>query len=420
MKKLSVLAKMAWKNLMRNKRRTGLLLLVLSFGACCLILVGGFLDDLMVHMREDFIHTQTGHIQISRIGYASEGSSSPLDYSIKEFSSLKRELQQINHVSEVVPRVKLLGVASGGEASLSVQLIGVDPVAELKMGGYQHTKNSNASFQVVEGRALRSGDDGIAVAGQSLIKSLSMKLGREIKFLTMRKEGALDGTGFSLTGSFVTFMKAFDERTLFVPIQSAQKLLGSQDTVTYVLLLLDKTENTEKVLADLKQWIHAKGLPLEALAWYEQAEYYHQCRVFLDTIFRSVMVLFGAIFAFTLYNMINLAIKERTKEFGTMMALGNDRNLILGMILLEAVFLGICGAILGALLGIALGSVVSWIGIPMPPPPQGTAPYQALIALSPHLILYTMGLTVLSCAVGAMIPACKSSRTRIVAALGYA
>jgi putative ABC transport system permease protein len=288
------------------------------------------------------------------------------------------------------------------------------------MGGYRHTDDSDASFQVSEGRALKTGDENIAVAGKSLLRSLSLKLGRDIDFLTMRKEGALDGTGFSLVGSFVTFMKAFDERTLFVPIQTAQKLLGSPDTVTYLLLLLDRTENTEKTLAEIKRWIRGKGLPFEALAWHEQAEYYHQCRLFLDTIFRSVMLLFGAIFAFTLYNMINMAIKERTKEFGTMMALGNDRNLILGMILLEAVFLGLSGAIFGAILGGGLGTVISWIGIPMPPPPQGSEPYQALIALSPRLILYTMGLTVASCVVGAVLPAFQSSRQRIVAALGFA
>lgn len=419
MKILSALSKIAWRNLLRNKRRTGLLMAALSFGACCLILVGGFLDDLMVHMREDFIHTQTGHIQISRAGYAQEGSSSPMDYSIANFSALRKELQGMDHVVEVVPRLKLLGVASAGDSSLSVQLIGVDSAAEARMGGYRHTEDSKASFDVSEGRNLHASDQREAIAGKSLLKSLSLKLGSDINFLTVRKEGALDGTEFSLVGSFVTFMKAFDERTIFVPLSAAQRLLGSPDTVTYALLLLDRTENTEKSLVEIQQWIRSKHLPFEALAWHEQAEYYHQCRLFLDSIFRSVMLLFAAIFAFTLYNMISMAIQERNREFGTMMALGNDRNWILGMILLEAVYLGAIGAVLGAILGIGFGTLISWIGIPMPPPPQGSEAYQALIALSPSLILKTMGLTLTSCVLGAILPALRSSRKRIVAALGY-
>ena len=409
-----LLSKMAWRNLFRNRRRTGLMLLILATGACSLMLVGGFLDDLMVHMREDFIHTQNGHLQISRPGFADEGSSSPEDFLIDGYSSLASLLAEVEHVETVAPRLKLLGMASGGGASLAVQLIGVDPRAELKMSGYRHTERSNASVEVVEGRALEETDTASVFAGHSLVKTLSMKGGDRLNFLTARKEGALDGRDYAVVGSFRTFMKAFDERTAFVPLKEAQKLIGRPDAVTYALLLLDETARTDRVRARIQRLLSERRLKFDVIPWYEQADYYHQCRSFLDRIFRSVILLMAAIFAFTVSSTMTVAIQERTRELGTMMALGNQRNTILGTLLIEAAALGVLGALLGILAGWGLGALISAIGIPMPPPPQGSAPYEAVIQVSAPLIFKTAGLTIASSLFGALLPAFRGSRKPIL------
>jgi putative ABC transport system permease protein len=117
--------------------------------------------------------------------------------------------------------------------------------------------------------------------------------------------------------------------------------------------------------------------------------------------------------------MMNLALQERTREFGTMMAIGNDRSIIFSTILTESFLLGTAGALFGALLGYGSGALVSAIGIPMPPPPQGSAPYEALIHFSNPLFLETMALTVLSAVLGALIPGIRSSRMPILDALAY-
>lgn len=419
MTRLLCLTKLAWRNLFRNKRRTALTLLILTLGNSALILVGGFLDDLMVHMREDFIHTQNGHIQISRPGFIEEGVSSPLDYLIDDFSQLSTLLAGEDHVVHVVPRLKLLGVASAGRSSVAVQLIGVDPAAESFLGQYRHTKNSTRSVQIVKGRPLDPRDVNASVIGHGLLKNLSLQIDDPVNFLMVRQEGALDGNYYAIAGSFQTFMKAFDERTMFVPLEAAQGLVGRSDVVNSILLLLDRTELTDRVSSRIRDLLKENRLPFEAIPWHEQADYYHQCRLFLDKIFTAVMTLMMAIFAFTVSNVMTLALRERTREFGTMMALGNYRTTIFLTILIESIFLGLLSAVLGLLWGYSFGQLISWIGIPMPPPPQGTAGYEAVIALSSPLFVKTAVLTVLSPLVGAIIPAFRCSRTTIVGALSY-
>src|SRR5262249_23111574 len=159
-------------------------------------------------------------------------------------------------------------------------------------------------------------------------------------------------------------------------------------------------------------------LPLEAIPWYRQADYYHQCRSFLDKIFTAVIVLMAAIFAFTVSNVMTLVLRERTPEFGTMMGLGDYRSTIFFTLLVGSILLGLIAAALGLATGYALSRGISFIGIPMPPPPQGSAPYEAVIALSWPLFLKTAALTIFSPVVGALIPALQCSRTPIIRALG--
>jgi len=416
---LMKLAKLAFRNLFRNKRRTGLLLLILAIGSSSLIIVGGFLDDLMVHMREDFIHTQNGHIQVSRMGFVEEGVSSPLDFLIDDFPRLSRLLLEEKHVVQVIPRLKLRGIASAGQSSIAVQLIGVQPSAEASMGEYRHTKKSNASFQIMDGRNLNQDDKSAAVVGGALLKNLFLSVNGSINFLTVRQAGALDGGDYSVVGSFQTFMKSFDERTMMIPLDAAQKILGKADAVNSIFLILDSTDRTDPVLSRIRTLLKEHQLTYEVIPWYQQADYYHQCRSFLDKIFTSVILLMMAIFAFTVSNVMTLVLRERTREFGTMMALGNYRVTIFGMILIEAVFLGALSATLGLMTGYLLSQLISWIGIPMPPPPQGTAGYEAVIALSWPLLAKVALLTVLAPIVGAVIPAIQCTRNSIVRALGY-
>jgi len=266
------LAGISFRNIFRNKRRTGLLLLILAAGSSALILVGGFLDDLMVHMREDFIHTQNGHIQISQPGFVEGGISAPLDYLIEDYSKVAK-LVQGEHVAHVIPRLKLRGMASAGRASLAVQLIGVDPELETYMGGYRHTKRSDKSFQITSGRDLNGTDLNSAVLGGALLKNLYLQVNGSVNFISMRKAGALDGGDYAVVGSFQTFMKAFDERTMMIPLQSAQSIIGKPDAVNSILLLLDRTDRTDAIVERIRAILKEHHLPFEVIPWHQQADY---------------------------------------------------------------------------------------------------------------------------------------------------
>jgi putative ABC transport system permease protein len=195
--------------------------------------------------------------------------------------------------------------------------------------------------------------------------------------------------------------------------------MGLSDEVHTLLVLLDETERTN----DLRQILAARlGISkrgLELKTWEEAGDYYRQSKAMLDRIFTVIQLIVCIVFFFSIANTLNMALHERIREFGTMMAIGNGRPTIFGVILLEASFMGLLGAVLGLLVGAGTAHAVSAMGIEMPPPPNGSNPYAAMISLSEPLLWRTFLISFGSTIVSAIPPAFRFCRCPIVEALGY-
>jgi putative ABC transport system permease protein len=116
-------------------------------------------------------------------------------------------------------------------------------------------------------------------------------------------------------------------------------------------------------------------------------------------------------------NSINMAIKERVGEFGTLMALGDTRSAIFFQIIKENILLGLMGAGLGVIIGVLLGWVISAIGIDMPPPPNSDVGYTAYVRLAPRIISLTFVIGLLATVLAALLPAYRVSRIPLADAL---
>jgi hypothetical protein len=111
------------------------------------------------------------------------------------------------------------------------------------------------------------------------------------------------------------------------------------------------------------------------------------------------------------------AVFERVGEFGTMMALGNRSMFILRLIVLESALLGLIGSALGVLIGIGLALGISAIGIPMPPPPNASMGYEALIRVVPQVLLAAAAVGLGAPVLAAVIPAIRVIRVPVAQAL---
>ncbi|MFH0811723.1 MAG: ABC transporter permease [Pseudomonadota bacterium] len=404
-----LLLRLAFRNIFRNRLRSIITLLAIIFGSVSLILVGGFIEDGYYKLRESLIHSQLGHIQIYKKGYYEKGSQKPFDYLIEDYNNIKEEILKIPQVKNVTFRLGFSGLLSTGDTTYSFIGQGVDPEGEQDLSRY---------VGLEKGEFLSNDAPYEAILGRGLASSFNAGVGDSLIILTNTKDGAINALDIAVRGIFYSFSKEYDDRALKLPLTAAQKLLNT-DAVQAMVVILNDTGDTNLVKERLQNLFATKRLALEIKTWSDLADYYHKLVQLYNSQFAVLKVIISIIVIMSIFNAMNMSIVERTREIGTIMALGTKPNGVLGLFLLEGSLIGVIGGGIGVALGIVLAKVISWVGIPMPPAPGSMVGYTAAIAVVPRVVISAFLLSVLSAALSAFYPAFKASRSNIAEALRH-
>jgi putative ABC transport system permease protein len=397
--------KLALRNVFRHKTRTTFTLAAIAFGVVSLVVSGGLVDDFFIQLREATIHSQFGHLQVYKSGYYAMGSRAPYRYMINDPGETMERVRTIDHVADITPRVNFSGLMTNSRAMVPVIGEGVDPRRELKLSTY---------IRMTAGNHLAQDMRYAIIVGQGLADALKLKIGDNATLLLNTREGALNSLDFDVVGIFQTFSKEYDDRAVRIPLAAAQELLDTK-AVHSLVFALDDTAHTSEVAQRVSALL--PNDQFEIKTWYELADFYQKA---VDLYRRYFIVLRLIILGMVLLgvaNSVNMTIYERTGEFGTLMALGNRRQLIVRLVLAENIILGLLGSGAGVLLGILIALAISAIGIPMPPMPNTNSGYTAAIHVVPGEIEMSFVVGLLATFIAAILPAWRASRTPVVDAL---
>ena len=178
---------------------------------------------------------------------------------------------------------------------------------------------------------------------------------------------------------------------------------------------LEDTKATDAVADYLKRVLPQDEF--EVRTWFDLAEFYRKTVELYRRQFGLLQLIILIMIVLSVANSVNMAIFERTGEFGTLMALGDRRRDVFRLIMVENILLGLIGAVLGVAAGSVLAIGISGVGIPMPPPPNSNTAYTALIRLQPMLICVAFVIGVLATILAALLPARRASRLSVIEAL---
>jgi putative ABC transport system permease protein len=276
------------------------------------------------------------------------------------------------------------------------------------------------SPRIESGRDLNAQSNGEveALVGVGVARSMSVKVGDGLTILAVTADGALNGIDVQIAGIVNTGFKDLDDRYLRITLRSAQRLLQT-DRVTNLVVGLDNTENTDLVAASLTPQLKGLAQPMVLRKWIELAAYYKQVR----TLFSGIFVFLGVIVFFMVLmasvNTLLMAMFERTREIGTMLAMGTPRMWIVLLFMAEATVTGLFGATAGVLLGNLLGVGLNASGLHLPPPPGTDVPMAFKILHVPSLMIGCSLLVVVSLALASILPAVRASRLQIAEALAH-
>jgi putative ABC transport system permease protein len=396
--------RLALRNVFRHGTRTAITLVAVAFGVAGLIVSGGFVHDIFLQLGEAVIHSNSGHLQVSRAGFQEQGARSPSRYLIQDAAGLGSRVAALPGVADTMARVSFAGLLNNGRSDLAIVGEGVEPEHEARLGTYT---------RIVSGRQLRRGEQG-AMVGQGVAQALKLTPGDHITLIVSTAEGATNTVDLDVVGVFQTFSKDYDARAVRVPLEVAQEATQSAG-VNVIVVTLERTSDTPAVAAALRQRLAGQGL--EVWTWQQLNDFYAKTVELYDRQFAVLRLIILVMVLLSAANSMNMTVFERVAEFGTMRALGNRSRGVFALVATESVILGAIGASLGVVAGATLAGAISAVGIPMPPPPNADLGYTARIQLVPAVVASAFLVGIVATAAAGMLAARRVARIPVVDAL---
>lgn len=402
---------LAFRNVFRNRRRTVMTLLMVGGGVTGLLLSGGFFAFMIDGLREHTIQEGLGHLQIFTAEHFEHDEVRVLDTGIDNWRQVAATVQAGPHVRGVAPRIDFYGMVSNGVKSSVFMGAAVDPVAEKSLG-FTPSISSGQDLDPKQAGEVE------ALIGSGLAKSMNVKVGDGLTILAVTSDGALNGVDVQIAGIVKTGYDEMDSRYLRVTLASAQRLLQS-DRVTNLVVGLNSTANTDAAAAALAPRLQGLSQKMVLKKWIDLATYYLQVR----NMFTGIFLFLGMIVFFMVLmasvNTLLMAMFERTREIGTMLAMGTPRSWVVLLFMLEAILTGVVGAVVGVAGGNLLGIVINASRLHMPPPPGLTVPIAFHVLHIPALMVASSFIVIASLALASILPAIRASRLQIAEALAH-
>jgi putative ABC transport system permease protein len=403
--------KLAFRNILRHRRRSLMTLLAIMTGVIGIVIFGGFVEANYSGLRESVIRSQYGHIQLYAPGYLQNHRKDPASYRLSpaEVEDYLQLIEADERVLVTTRRLEFTGLLGNAGTSQAAMIRGVDPDSESMI---------NSALTILEGNELTADDEAGVLLGEGLAQSLDAKVGDELTLLAANDDGVMNAVDVKISGIFRSFAKEYDDRAMMMNIQRAQELLGIED-IDQLVVLLSYTLELPAFMRDLQAAAQQHNLPLEFQTWDQMASFYHKVVDLYDGLFVFINIVIIAIVLLSITNTTMVTVMERTQEIGTIRALGTRRFSVTRQFLIECGLLAFISALAGVLVGVGLSLYITSLEIMMPAPPGSSQGFPLRIELVPETWLLSVVGVVLVAVLSAYFPAASAARRNIVDALRH-
>jgi putative ABC transport system permease protein len=392
-------------NTLRNRRRSAVTVSIAALGTAAILLAGGFALFTYQGLAQISART-TGHLIVAKPEQFQRDEDTPLQYGLDDVAAIKTQLLADRDVLHVLPRVEFSGLISNGDKSTVMLAAGIDPDAEFAVKG--------PFLRVRAGDVLTSGQHNTVMLGEGLARSLKAAPGAGLTLLASTTEGALNAVDVTVKGVFSTGIPDVDKRLVYLDVDTAQKLLVTRRVSSLGVFLsgMDATDPARtRIAAALPQ--------LAVQTWLDQATFYKSVKELYNRIFGALGLIIGVIVVFVVTNAMAMAIIERTREIGTLRAMGTLPAQLTRSFALEGLVLGGAGALLGAAVALAVSVALLVFPLEMPPPPGRSNGYPLQVVMDGGLYGATLlAMVVLAMAASAWV-ARRTVKKPIVDALAH-
>ena len=401
---------LAWRNLVRQKRRSFLMIAVVGLGFAAFALAGGFIAQSFEGLKEGTIHS-VGDLQVVDRRAVGKAEEATLEYGLPDAKRARALAAADPDVASVLPRIDFVGLVTTGSKSVPFLGVGVDPGPEAAA--------TLASELIVSGKYL-SGDGGDGVIlGTGLAGALNVKPGDRVTMMATTPDGSLNAVDGIVEGLADVRIKELNDRYLAAGVGLVSRLVQTSETVSKLVVFLKAGAGEDEAAARIGKAFEAGGYTVAVRHWRELATFYEQVKLLYIGIFGFVGAVLVIIVILSAAIVMTMAVTERTREIGTLRAIGTRPSGILKLFLAEGVVIALSGCVAGMVLALVVRAVLNASGIILPPPPGATHGMPINVKLYPLAYVAGVAAMLLTLTIASYFPARRASRVAIVDALSH-
>jgi putative ABC transport system permease protein len=400
----------AWRNVVRNRRRSLLTGGIVVFGFASFALAGGFMAQTFHGLRDSSIRSGLGHLQFAHARAFDQSEETTLEHGLTKTAEIIGILSKDAAVDVVMPRIEFFGLVTAGARSVPFMGLGVDPVAE--------AKGSDIPASVGTGKWLTPGLREV-VLGRGLAQALNANVGDTLTLLATTPEGTLNAVDASVAGIADVMVKELSDRYLATTLPLAQELLNVSDVVSKVSIVLHEPSDEIETGARLLPLLQPLAPGLSVKRWDELAVFYGQVKMLYIGIFSFMGAILMVVVFLAAINATLMTVTERTREIGTLRAMGARTAAVIRNFVIEGILLALAASGVGTLLSLLVTLALNATGIVLPPPPGSTHGFPIHVQFFPLAYLIAALAMTATLAIASYFPTRRAARAPIVESLAH-
>ena len=405
---MGTLAKLAWRNIWRNSRRTIILICAVSAGLIGILFTLAMSNAFIDQMIQNAVNKSIGHIGIFGKGYF---ENPVVENNLVLADETRIFLEADPRMKGWSPRVKVSGLMNNAEHSTMISIMGVEPQKEAKVSIVPHS--------MMDGKWLKPGDENAIVISSKTADRFKTKLGRKIILMTQALGGEVGSGAFRIVGIFKTDSQGFDKSVVYINMPDAQKMINLQGKITGVTIMAKEQADVEPLAAAIRQ--HLSQKTSEVLTWKQMEPLTVQMLEMMDQFMVITYAVFFIAMAFGILNTLLMAVNERYREIGIMLAIGTRRWQIVAIVAMESFFIAVVAMFVGNAISLTAVAYFEQAGINLASFSEGLELYGMGHTIYPRIALESalnMSIwTFIIAIVFSLYPAIRASRFRPVEAL---
>ena len=412
--------KIAARNLFKNRRRSLFTTVAIGLAFAAVNIFGGFTSYMFTNLEDSYIYAQANaHITIFKKGFLTKGKLDPVAFLLdeKETRTIESILKRFPEVLLITTQLYISGLVSNGKVSTVFIGLGRTP-SHVRFINARAKSAMLAKLRLFRGKPL---DDDIPYGiglSVGLAEIINVKLGSDFIAMAPTVGGRLNALDAQVFHLFDPAVETLNDKLVHVPLKFAQSLYDTKN-VDRISVLLDDNSKTDRMRNEFERALIKHGLELDIKTWEEIDPIYAKIRDMFDIIFLFIFVIVLVVAIMSIVNTMSMAVMERTRDIGTLRALGVKRPGIVILFATESAILGIVGSVFGTLLTVVICVSVNKVVHPTWVPPIITRRIPLEVYLVPEYMLYSTFFLILLSMVAAVLPARRAANQEIIDALGH-